>query len=118
MRNKNFNAIIGTDCSLAECVESGYMMMLYNSTKSLETQEFEFVQLDNLDCRNWQRKNNIRNYKRTATFDKAELLEMYERHKQSYDRFADNLPALKFDHIYDFLLLADSMQAYNGVIFE
>ncbi|MEK7499112.1 MAG: hypothetical protein AAB649_00710 [Patescibacteria group bacterium] len=46
MKKQQYDSIIGTDCSFAECVASGYMMVRYNSELPLDKQESAYKRLD------------------------------------------------------------------------
>lgn len=118
--NRSYNSIVGLAASIKECVQSGYMMMRYNDDEPLYKQEFEFVYLLPAEEREWRRSNGYTSYKRTAHFSANELLELYREHKSEYDCFAVdcgiNLER-KYDDFFDFLVLAEAMQALRGVIF-
>jgi len=106
--------IIGTDISLAECKESGYLMMEYKGRKFDPSQQVKFIR-----CYDRYTEFPFEYLKHEVWLDTGCVWESYESHKQGIDKCCD-CDFKSIDDIktwYDLLHLADVTDAYCGIFY-
>lgn len=109
--------IIGTDVSIKECKDSGYMMIQYDGRKKFNQNEYyTFIQY----LPDYIRKEShltLAQAKQWTTANVKDIWELYQDHKTGIQSFADyhveNMEDIK--DYYDLLNLADIVNAYCGI---
>jgi hypothetical protein len=109
--------IIGTDVSIRECKDSGYMMIQFDGRKKFNQNEcYTFIQY----LPDYVREEShltMEQAKQWTTANTMDIWETYENHKAAIQSFADyhieNITDIK--SYYDLLTLADIVNAYCGI---
>lgn len=104
---------IGTDLSLDVCKAEGYMMMQYDARKKFNKDEyyrlFNYYPEYCEDVAGTMLTDTMQNW--------SNLVEIYEQHKEGINSFAETDQHVNFNDpdYYDFLTLADEINAYCGL---
>ena len=104
---------LGTDISIDVCKAEGYTMIQFDARKKFNrTKEYRIFNYYPEYC---EGLNNEINTDTFCSFD--ELVEKYNKDKQSIDSFAETNQYVNFEtpDYYDFLNLASDLLAYCGL---
>lgn len=111
---------IGTDASLLECKEEGYTMMKYDGRKPFDPDEpYEFfAYFPRYLTREDHGNERIELFRVTLSFN--DLKQEYLERKAAIDSCTEAHLHIDFDNpgFYDALHLADSVDAYCGILRE
>lgn len=113
MKTKN---IIGTDVSLKECEREGYLMLDTEGHETLDPnhQYHVFATLPAHMQRPFVKKAMAVD----TTYSWNDAMRVYQQHKESIDKLADNMPDImrtKEPGHYDLLNACDTINAYCGL---
>lgn len=109
--------IIGTDASIKECKDMGYLMAEYDGRVPFDHKvDIEFIEYLPKYIRE-QSHLTLEDAKRWTRLDTTELWEEYERRKKAIQRCCDyHIERIEDIKTYDdALLLADAINGYCGI---